>query len=84
LLFIKKYLYFSKVFKLLRLLINAVSFHSRHRIFHKNFYKMNETKYMTVKEYAEKYCISLKTVYNKIERGELKIRKVLNTTLIQV
>jgi predicted DNA-binding transcriptional regulator AlpA len=45
---------------------------------------MNAGKYMTAKEYAEKNGISLKTVYNKIKRKELKTRKVLSTTLIQL
>ena len=40
--------------------------------------------YITVKDYAKKHGISLKTVYNKIDRGELKTKKVLSTTLIQV
>ena len=43
------------------------------------------TKYITVKDYAEKHNVSLKTVYNRIESGKIpkeRIRKVLNITLI--
>jgi predicted DNA-binding transcriptional regulator AlpA len=41
-------------------------------------------KYMTVKEYATRFSLNQKTVYNKIERGEIKTKKVLNTTLVEV
>ena len=43
--------------------------------------------YLTVKQYAAKYGIVEKTVYNRIESGKIKkerIKKVLNVTLIKV
>ena len=43
-----------------------------------------ENKYMTVKEYAAKYGITVQTVYNKIKEKELETKKVLNTTLVKV
>ena len=46
-----------------------------------------ETKketYMTVKEYAVKYGITVQTVYNKIKNKELKTKSVLSTTLVKV
>ena len=46
-----------------------------------------ETKkatYMTVKDYSEKFGISLQTVYNKIKNKELETKKVLHTTLVKV
>lgn len=46
-----------------------------------------ETKketYMTVKEYAAKYGITVQTVYNKIKNKELKTKIVLSTTLVKV
>ena len=48
---------------------------------------MNEKIYITVKQYADKYNISLKTVYNWIDSGKIsktRIKKVLNTTLIEM
>ena len=42
--------------------------------------------YVTVSEYAEIHGITKKTVYNRIKSGEIpksKIKKVLNTTLIE-
>jgi len=42
-------------------------------------------KYITVKEYAKKYGVTVKTVYNRIDRGDIpkgKIKKVLSTMLI--
>jgi len=44
-------------------------------------------KYITVKEYAKKHNVSIKTVYNRIENQKIpksKVKKVLNTTLIEV
>ena len=46
-----------------------------------------ETKketYMTVKEYAAKYGMTVQTVYNKIKNKELKTKTVLSTTLVKV
>jgi hypothetical protein len=46
---------------------------------------MNE-KYLTVKDYASKYNITKKTVYNRIESGVIdksRVKKVLNQTLIK-
>lgn len=40
--------------------------------------------YLTVKDYAQKYGITVQTVYNKIKNKELKTKKVLNTTLVKV
>ena len=48
---------------------------------------MSEAKYITVKDYAEKYNVSVKTVYNWIEKGMIpknRIKTVLNITLIRV
>ena len=42
--------------------------------------------YITVKEYAEINGISKKTVYNRINSGEIPkdmVKRVLNTTLIK-
>jgi hypothetical protein len=50
-------------------------------------YKMIESKYITVKEYAERHSISVKTVYNQIDSGKIdkkRVKKVLNITLIKV
>jgi len=44
-------------------------------------------KYVTVKEYAAKHNVSVKTVYNRIEKEKIpksKVKKILNTTLIEV
>lgn len=46
-----------------------------------------ETKYKTVKDYADKIGKTEKTVYNWIESGKIpkeRIKKVLNITLIRV
>ena len=46
-----------------------------------------ETKketYMTVKEYATKFGITVQTVYNKINNKELQTKKILSTTLVKV
>lgn len=40
--------------------------------------------YMTVKEYAAKYGITVQTVYNKIKNKELETKIVLSTTLVKV
>ena len=51
---------------------------------------MIETKqdtYLRVEDYALKYGISIKTVYNRIKSGKIekeKIKKVLGITLIRV
>ena len=52
-------------------------------------YSMNEVKekYMTVKDYADRYDVTIKTVYNWIEAGRIpkvNVKKVLNVTLIKV
>ena len=50
-------------------------------------YNMIEHKYMTVREYADKYGISLKTVYNQIGSGKIpkeRVKIILSTTLIKV
>jgi len=47
---------------------------------------MNET-YITVKDYADKFGITEKTVYNRIKNGKIsndRIKTVLNITLIKV
>lgn len=52
-----------------------------------NIYKMIEEKYITVKEYAERNGLNLKTVYNHINTEKIpkeRIKKVLNTTLIRL
>ncbi|RTL01713.1 MAG: DNA-binding protein [Proteobacteria bacterium] len=53
--------------------------------FYKHF-KMEQKKetYLTVKDYAQKYGITVQTVYNKIKNKELKTKKVLHTTLVKV
>ena len=48
---------------------------------------MDEEKYITIKDYADKKSISVKTVYNRIEKGIIpknKIKTVLNIRLIKV
>jgi len=48
---------------------------------------MSEKKYITIKDYAEKEGITVKTVYNRIEKGIIpknRIKKVLNIQLIRV
>ena len=36
-----------------------------------------ENKYMTVKDYADKFGITVQTVYNKIKNKELETKKML-------
>lgn len=43
-----------------------------------------EVKYMTVKDYADKFGITVQTVYNKIKNKELETKKILHTTLIKL
>lgn len=43
-----------------------------------------ETRYMTVKDYAGKFGMTVQTVYNKIKNKELETKKILNTTLVKV
>lgn len=43
-----------------------------------------EIKYMTVKDYADKFGITVQTVYNKIKSKELETKKILHTTLVKV
>lgn len=43
-----------------------------------------EIKYMTVKDYADKFGITVQTVYNKIKSKELQTKKILHTTLVKV
>ena len=43
-----------------------------------------ETKYMTVKDYADKFGITVQTVYNKIKNKELETKVILHTTLVKV
>jgi predicted DNA-binding transcriptional regulator AlpA len=46
----------------------------------------NNDKYLTIKDYALKHGLTIKTVYNHIEAGKItkdKIKKVLNVTLIK-
>lgn len=43
-----------------------------------------KTKYMTVKDYADKFGMTVQTVYNKIKNKELETKKVLHTTLVKV
>jgi len=48
---------------------------------------MSENKYITIKDYAEKKGVAVKTVYNRIRLGTIskdRIKKVLNVTLIKV
>jgi predicted DNA-binding transcriptional regulator AlpA len=48
---------------------------------------MAETKYMTVKDYADKIGKTEKTIYNWIDSGKIakeNIKKVLNTTLVRI
>ena len=52
-------------------------------------YSMNEVqeKYMTVRDYAKKHDVTIKTVYNWIESGRIPkdgIKRVLNVTLVRV
>ena len=49
-------------------------------------FKMETKKetYMTVKEYATKFGITVQTVYNKINNKELQTKKILSTTLVKV
>ena len=46
-----------------------------------------ESKYITVKQYADNNGLSLKTAYNHISSGKIpkdRLKTVLNTTLIKV
>ena len=43
-----------------------------------------EIKYITVKDYADKFGITVQTVYNKIKNKELETKKILHTTLIKL
>lgn len=45
---------------------------------------MNNKTYVSPEEYAGKYDVSLKTVYNKIKRGELKTKRFFKKTLIEL
>lgn len=45
---------------------------------------MKKETYMTVKEYAEKYGMTVQTVYNKIKAKELETKKMLHITLVKV
>jgi len=48
---------------------------------------MSEGKYITVKDYARIKCITVKTVYNRIEKGIIpkdQIRTVLGIKLIRI
>lgn len=50
-------------------------------------YKMSVKKYITIKDYADREKITVKTVYNRIEKGIIpkdRIKKVLNIQLIRV
>lgn len=40
--------------------------------------------YMTVKDYADKFGMTVQTVYNKIKNKELETKKILHTTLVKV
>lgn len=44
----------------------------------------DKTTYITVKDYADKFGITVQTVYNKIKNKELETKKILHTTLIKV
>ena len=44
----------------------------------------NKPKYMTVKDYADKFGITVQTVYNKIKNKELETKVILHTTLVKV
>jgi predicted DNA-binding transcriptional regulator AlpA len=46
-----------------------------------------DEKFMTVKDYAAKFSITEKTVYNRIKSGKIppeKTKKILNITLVKV
>lgn len=43
-----------------------------------------EPIYMTVKDFADKYGMTVQTVYNKIKNKELVTKKILHTTLVRV
>ena len=48
---------------------------------------MNENRYITVKDYAKRKNIAVKTVYNRIESGVIpkdQIKTVLGIKLIKV
>ena len=44
----------------------------------------NKPKYVTVKDYAIKYGITVQTVYNKIKNKELETKVILHTTLVKL
>jgi len=46
--------------------------------------EIKDKKYMEIKEYANKYGVSLKTVYNWIKAGKVKTKKMLNAQLIEI
>ena len=53
----------------------------------KNYIMSEIFTYMKVEDYADKYGISVKTVYNQIKSGKIskeRVKKVLNITLIRV
>jgi hypothetical protein len=43
-----------------------------------------DAKYITVKDYADKFGITVQTVYNKIKNKELETKKILHTTLVKL
>lgn len=47
---------------------------------------MIEQPFITIKDYSDKYGVSVKTVHNWIKNGRIpkeKIKKVLNVTLVK-
>lgn len=43
-----------------------------------------QAKYLTVKDYADKFGITVQTVYNRIKNKELETKIILNTTLVKL
>jgi len=54
------------------------------KLAHMDKIKVGDKHYLSINDYAKFNSITRKTVYNRIERGELKVRKILNRQFIEL
>ena len=45
---------------------------------------INEIQYATIQEYADKYGITIQTVYNRIKSKTVDTKKLMGTTLVKL
>lgn len=45
---------------------------------------INNTQYATIQEYADKFGITIQTVYNRIKDKKLETKKFMGNTLVKL